>query len=264
MPSAAVGGSDAATVSRAGRPSTAPERIRYPISKIAGRRVYVTVSVAVVPVTGQPVVLTGMDALLIVRVPPSLYVPVTWAAPDGAKVIVQPGADEFESTRPAFGKVMTILSPVAFGSGRPSSPAPLLVKSFSLTDHLPLRLLDLKVSVNPRLSVQADIAASPNVGGAVPIVRVVPVFPVNVEREQLTVTVPAEVEAEKRTVPALAPMTVVPVATLKVSAPSSVAWGAAKANVVLAATADAMPTMTASVVLDLPMASALLVPPTLA
>src|SRR6202022_1744787 len=108
--------------------------IRYPMSKIAGLSVYVALNVALVGDTGQPLVLRGRVAPVIVKVPPSLYVPVTGTAAVGAMVIVQPAADELESTRPALGMVNTILSPAAFGSARPSS----LLASFSATDHVPL------------------------------------------------------------------------------------------------------------------------------
>src|SRR5215471_16116665 len=107
------------------------------------------------------------------------------ALPDGAKVRLH--GQLFVSTSPALGMWIMNLSPVAFGSGRPSSPAPAFVKSFSATAHDPLTEFAAKESVNPRLSVHDALPASVSRGRLVEKRRDDLVLPLKVDEVQVII-----------------------------------------------------------------------------
>src|ERR1700694_5015492 len=101
------------------------------------------------------------------------------AAPNGANTMLH--GQLLVSISPALGSVITSLSPVAFGSGRASSPAPLLEKSFSLSVHGPLVVLDWKLSVNPWSPETAPPVAALKLGRPMLNFIVVPVLPAKME-----------------------------------------------------------------------------------
>src|SRR6516165_945829 len=140
------------------------------------------------------------------------------ALPDGAKVSVH--GQLFVSTSPALGMWIMNLSPVAFGSGRPSSPAPAFVKSFSATVHDPLAEFAANESVNPMLSVHDVLLPSVNRGTPVGNFRDDFVLPRMVDEVQVIVSDGDEPGTEIVTLLLLS-TTAVPDATLNVSAPSS-------------------------------------------
>src|SRR5215472_9372510 len=140
------------------------------------------------------------------------------ALPDGAKVRLH--GQLFVSTSPALGMWIMNLSPVAFGSGRPSSPAPAFVKSFSATAHDPLTEFAANESVNPRLSVHDVLLASVNRGRPAGNRRDDLVLPRKVDEVQVIMSDGDEPGTEIMTL-LLLNTTAVPDATLNVSAPSS-------------------------------------------
>ena len=140
------------------------------------------------------------------------------ALPDGAKVRLH--GQLFVSMSPALGMWITNLSPVAFGSGSPSSPAPAFVKSFSATAHDPLTEFAANESVNPRLSVQDALLASVSRGRPVGNCRDDLVLPPKVDEVQVITSDGDELGTEIMTL-LLLKITAVPDATLNVSAPSS-------------------------------------------
>src|SRR5499427_18786 len=140
------------------------------------------------------------------------------ALPDGAKVRLH--GQLFVSTSPALGMWIMNLSPVAFGSGRPSSPAPAFVKSFSATAHDPLTKFAANESVNPRLSVHDVLLASVSRGRPVGNCRDDLVLPRKVDEVQVIMSDGDEPGTEIMTLLLLS-ITAVPDATLNVSAPSS-------------------------------------------
>src|SRR3981081_136296 len=101
------------------------------------------------------------------------------AAPDGAKTMLH--GQLLVSISPPLGRVMTSMSPVAFGSGRLSSPAPAVAKSLSATVHGPLVVLDWKLSVNPRLSEHGPPVAALKLGRPMLNFIVVPVLPAKMD-----------------------------------------------------------------------------------
>src|SRR5215472_7808598 len=140
------------------------------------------------------------------------------ALPDGAKVRLH--GQLFVSTSPALGMWIMKVSPVAFGSGRPSSPAPAFVKSFSETAHDPLTEFAANESVNPRLSVHEVLLASVNAGRPVGNRRDDLVLPRKVDEVQVIMSDGDEPGTEITTL-LLLNITAVPDETLNVSPPSS-------------------------------------------
>src|SRR5215472_16736402 len=108
------------------------------------------------------------------------------ALPAGAKVRLH--GQLFLSTSPALGMWIVNLSPFAFDSGRPSSPAPAFVKSFSATAHDPLTELAANESVNPMLSVHDVLLPSVNRGRPVGNFRDDFVLPLKVDEVQVIVS----------------------------------------------------------------------------
>src|SRR5262245_616358 len=115
---------------------------------------------------------------------------------------------------------ITNLSPVACGSGRPSSPEPAFVKSFSATAHDPLSEFAANESVSPRLSVHDALLASVNRGRPVGNRRDDLVLPRKVDAVQVIMSDGDEPGTEIMTL-LLLNTTAVPDATLNVSSPTS-------------------------------------------